>query len=158
MHRWLVTALSVLFLSPLAGADTSSLFFESTYESQLENQGYGAIELSDDGSRAYATFGNMLVEFSTNNQTTIQSKVFDQEILSIALSPDGLRLALTLRDGGTGEDTIYVLDSDTFNTRISSQTTASNAVLLSWTDNGASLLTNHPIAGLTKMNREDLGI
>lgn len=158
MRRWLVMVLSILFMSPLAGADTGSLFFESTYESQLENQGYGAIELSDDGSRAYATFENTLVEFSTNNQTTMQSKDFGQEILSIALSPDGLRLALTLRDGGTGEDTIYVLDSDTFNTKISSQATASNAVLLSWTENGASLITNHPVAGLIKMNREDLGI
>jgi len=158
MCRWLVTVLSILFISPLAAANESSLFFESTYESQLESQGYGAIELSDDGSRAYATFGNTLVEFSTSNQTTIQSKVFDKEILSIALSPDGLRLALTLRDGGTGENTIYVLDSSTFNTKISSQATASNAVLVSWTDNGASLLTNHPAAGLIKMNREDLSI
>lgn len=158
MCRCLVIALSILFISPLAGAGKSSLFFESTYESQLESQGYGAIELSDDGSRAYASFGNTLVEFSTSNQTTIQSKIFDQEILSIALSPDDLRLALTLRDGGAGEDTIYVLDSDTFNTKISSQATASNAVLVSWTDNGASLLTNHPAAGLIKMNREDLSI
>ena len=158
MCRCLVIALSILFISPLAGAGKSSLFFESTYESQLESQGYGSIELSDDGSRAYASFGNTLVEFSTSNQTTIQSKIFDQEILSIALSPDDLRLALTLRDGGTGEDTIYVLDSDTFNTKISSQATASNAVLVSWTDNGASLLTNHPVAGLIKMNREDLSI
>ena len=158
MCRCLVIALSILFISPLAGAGKSSLFFESTYESQLESQGYGAIELSDDGSRAHASFGNTLVEFSTSNQTTIQSKIFDQEILSIALSPDDLRLALTLRDGGAGEDTIYVLDSDTFNTKISSQATASNAVLVSWTDNGASLLTNHPAAGLIKMNREDLSI
>ena len=158
MCRCLVIALSILFISPLAGAGKSSLFFESTYESQLESQGYGAIELSDDGSRAYASFGNTLVEFSTSNQTTIQSKIFAQEILSIALSPDDLRLALTLRDGGAGEDTIYVLDSDTFNTKISSQATASNAVLVSWTDNGASLLTNHPAAGLIKMNREDLSI
>ena len=158
MCRCLVIALSILFISPLAGAGKSSLFFESTYESQLESQGYGAIELSDDGSRAYASFGNTLVEFSTSNQTTIQSKIFDQEILSIALSPDDLRLALTLRDGGAGEDSIYVLDSDTFNTKISSQATASNAVLVSWTDNGASLLTNHPAAGLIKMNREDLSI
>ena len=158
MCRCLVIALSILFISPLAGAGKSSLFFESTYESQLESQGYGSIELSDDGSRAYASFGNTLVEFSTSNQTTIQSKIFDQEILSIALSPDDLRLALTLRDGGAGEDTIYVLDSDTFNTKISSQATASNAVLVSWTDNGASLLTNHPAAGLIKMNREDLSI
>ncbi|MBT5592637.1 MAG: WD40 repeat domain-containing protein [Euryarchaeota archaeon] len=156
--RCLVIALSILFLSPLAGAGKSSLFFESTYESQLESQGYGSIELSDDGSRAYASVGNTLVEYSTSNHTTIQSKIFDQEILSIALSPDDLRLALTLRDGGTGEDTIYVLDSDTFNTKISSQATASNAVLVSWTDNGASLLTNHPAAGLIKMNREDLSI
>ena len=158
MCRCLVIALSILFISPLAGAGKSSLFFESTYESQLESQGYGAIELSDDGSRAYASFGNTLVEFSTSNQTTIQSKIFAQEILSIALSPDDLRLALTLRDGGAGEDSIYVLDSDTFNTKISSQATASNAVLVSWTDNGASLLTNHPAAGLIKMNREDLSI
>jgi hypothetical protein len=158
VHRWLVIALSILFTSPLAGADTSSLFFESTYESQFENQGYGAIELSDDGSRAFATFGNTVVEFSTNNQTTTQTKVFDQEILSIALSPDGSRLALTLRDGVTEGDTIYVLDSDTFNTKISSQATASNAVQVSWTENGASLLTNHPSAGLIKMNREDLSI
>ena len=150
--------LSILFVSPVTGANTSALFFESTYESELENQGYGSIELSDDGSRAYATFGNTLVEFSTSNQTTMQTKVFDQEILSIALSPDGFRLALTLRDGMAGGDTIYVLDSDTFNTKISSQATASNAVQISWTDNGASLLTNHPTAGLIKMNREDLSI
>ena len=156
MLRFLVIPLTILFISPIISADSSNLFFESTYDSGISNQGFNVIELNDNGSLAYAAFGNTLIQYSTSNQDTIQSKLFEQKILSIALSPDGTRLALTIRDGGTGSDTLYVIDADTFNTKISSQTTASNAVLLSWTNNGASLITNHPTSGLIKLNREDL--
>ena len=154
--RFVLIPLTILFISPIISADSSNLFFESTYDSGIQNQGYSAIELHDNGTIAYATFGNTLIQYSTSNQSMIQSKLFDREILSVALSPDGTRLALTIRDGGIAPDTIYVLDSDTFNTKISSQATASNAVLLLWTDNGASLITNHPTSGLVKLNREDL--
>ena len=156
MLRFLIIVLTILFFAPIISADSSNLFFESTYDSEIENQGFRAIELDQNGTLAYASFGNTLVQYSTSNQDTIQSKLFEQDILSVALSPDGTRLALTIKDGGTATDTIYVLDADTFNTKISSQATASNAVLLSWTDNGASLITNHPTSGLIKLNREDL--
>ncbi|MDB2540212.1 hypothetical protein N9X28_00660 [Candidatus Poseidoniales archaeon] len=156
MLRCLAIALSILFVSPVITADTNDLFFESTYDSRIQDQGRRTVELNENGSLAYASFGNTLVQYSPSNQGTIQSKIFDQEILSMALSPDGTRLALTIRDGGTAVDTIHILDAYTFNTKISSQATASNAVLLSWTDNGASLITNHPTSGLIKLNREDL--
>ena len=156
MWRFLVVSMSILFLSPIIAADTSNLFFESTYDSELDNRGSRTIEINENGTLAYASFENTLIQYSTSDQNTIQSKVFDQEILSTALSPDGTRLALTIRDSSAGTDTIHVLDADTFNTKISSQTTASNAMLLSWTDNGASLITNHPTSGIIKLNREDL--
>ena len=156
MSRLLLIVSSILLFSPIISADSNNLFFESTYDSGIESQGYRTIELNENGTLGYASFGNTLVQYSTKNQETIQTKVFEQEILSTALSPDGTRLALTIRDGGTATDTIYILDSDTFNTKISSQTTASNAVLLTWTENGASLITNHPSEGLVKLNREDL--
>ena len=156
MLRFLGILLSLLFISPVISADSNNLFYESTYDSTIQDQGYRSIEVNQNGSLAYASFGNTLVQYSPYNQETIQSKVFDQEILSVALSPDGTRIALTIRDGGTATDTIYILDADTFNTKISSQSTASNALLLSWTDNGASLITNHPTSGLIKLNREDL--
>lgn len=156
MLRFLGILLSLLFISPVISADSNNLFYESTYDSTNQDQGYRTIEVNQNGSLAYASFGNTLVQYSPYNQETIQSKVFDQEILSVALSPDGTRIALTIRDGGTATDTIYILDADTFNTKISSQSTASNALLLSWTDNGASLITNHPTSGLIKLNREDL--
>ena len=156
MWRFLVIPLSILFISPVIATDTSHLFFESTYDSELDNQGYRTIELNENGTLAYASFGNTLVQYSTNDQENIQTKVFEQDILSTALSPDGTRLALTLKDSSTASDTIYVLDADTFNTKISSQSTASNAISLTWTDNGASLITNHPTSGIIKLNREDL--
>ena len=156
MWRFLVIPLSILFVSPVIATDTSHLFFESTFDSELDNQGYRTIELNENGTLAYASFGNTLVQYSTNDQENIQTKVFEQDILSTALSPDGTRLALTLKDSSAASDTIYVLDADTFNTKISSQSTASNAISLTWTDNGASLITNHPTSGIIKLNREDL--
>lgn len=148
----------VLFFTPLANANSNNLFFESTYNSELESQGKRTLELNDNGTLGYASFGNTLVKYSTNDKETILVKSFDQDILSTALSPDGTRIGLTLTGGGNGLDTIYVLESDTFNTKISSQSTSSNAVILIWTDNGASLITNHPSSGIMKLNREDLSI
>lgn len=148
----------VLFFTPLASANSNNLFFESTYNSELESQGKRTLELNDNGTLGYASFGNTLVKYSTNDKETILVKSFDQDILSTALSPDGTRIGLTLTGGGNGLDTIYVLESDTFNTKISSQSTSSNAVILIWTDNGASLITNHPSSGIMKLNREDLSI
>ena len=156
MLRFLIILLAILFMSPIISADSNNLFFESTYDSGIQNQDFMSIEINQNGSLAYASFGNTLVQYSPTNQDTIQSKLFEKDILSLALSPDGTRLAVTIKDGGTATDTFYVLDSDTFNTKISSQATGSNAVLLSWTNNGASLITNHPISGLIKLNREDL--
>jgi hypothetical protein len=156
MLRFLIIPLTILFMAPMISADSNNLFFESTYDSGIQNQGFMSIELNQDGTVAYASFGKTLIQYTPTNQDTIQSKLFEQEILSIALSPDGSRLALTIRDSGTASDTFYVIDTDTFNTKISSQATASNAVLLSWTNNGASLITNHPTTGLIKLNREDL--
>ena len=156
MLRWLVLGLTLLFLTPTTGAETNSLFFESTYDSNLNNQGFGTIEINENGTLGYASFGKTLVQFSTIDKTTIQSKTFEHDIMTTTLSPDDTRLAITIRDGGTGSDTIYVLDSSTFNTKISSSATGSNADLLTWTDNGASFVTNHPTDGLIKFNREDL--
>ena len=135
MLRFLIIPLTILFMAPMISANSNNLFFESTYDSGIQNQGFMSIELNQDGTLAYASFGKTLIQYSPTNQDTIQSKLFEQEILSIALSPDGSRLALTIRDSGTASDTFYVIDTDTFNTKISSQATASNAVLLSWTNN-----------------------
>ncbi len=154
--RWLVIGLALLFFTPITVAESNSLFFESTYDSELNNQGFGTIEINENGTLGYASFGKTLIQFSTIDKTTIQSKLFDHDILATALSPDDTRLAVTIRDGGTGSDTIYVLDSGTFNIKISSSATGSNAALLTWTDNGASFVTNHPSDGLIKFNREDL--
>ena len=158
MHRWLVIGLTLLFITPITNADSNSLFFESTYDSKLNHQGFGALEINEDGTLGYASFGKTLIQFSIHDKSTIQSKIFDHEILAIALSPDDTRIAMTTRDGGTGSDTTYVLDTSTFNTKISSSATGSNADLLTWTDNGASFVTNHPTDGLLKLNREDLTI
>ena len=156
MLRWLVIGLAILISSPITVAESNSLFFESTYDSELNNQGFGTIEINENGTFGYASFDKTLILFSLIDKTTIQSKTFDHDILATALSPDDTRLAVTIRDGGTGSDTIYVLDSSTFNTKISSSATGSNADLLTWTDNGASFITNHPTDGLVKFNREDL--
>ena len=156
MLRWLVIGLAILISSPITVAESNSLFFESTYDSELNNQGFGTIEINENGTFGYASFDKTLILFSLIDKTTIQSKTFDHDILATALSPDDTRLAVTIRDGGTGSDTIYVLDSSTFNTKISSSATGSNANLLTWTDNGASFITNHPTDGLVKFNREDL--
>ena len=156
MSRCFAIGLALLFFVPITVVESSSLFFESTYDSELNNQGFGTIEINENGTLGYASFGKTLIQFSTIGKNTIQSKIFDHDILATALSPDDTRLAVTIRDGGTGSDTIYVLDSGTFNTKISSSVTGSNAALLTWTDNGASFVTNHITDGLIKFNREDL--
>ncbi len=148
----------LLFFTPLTSADSNNLFFESTYNSELPGQGKRTLELGENGTLGYASFDNSLLKYSTNDKETILSRTFEQDILSTSLSPDGTRIALTLTEGGNAFDTIYVLESDTFETKISSQSTGSNAMLLEWTDNGASLITNHPSSGIMKLNREDLSI
>tara|TARA_B100001094_G_scaffold305212_1_gene334860 strand:- start:2885 stop:5077 length:2193 start_codon:yes stop_codon:yes gene_type:complete len=156
--RCLLIGMVLLFFTPLTSADSNNLFFESTYNSELPGQGKRTLELGENGTLGYASFDNSLLKYSTNDKETILSRTFEQDILSTSLSPDGTRIALTLTEGGNALDTIYVLESDTFETKISSQSTGSNAMLLEWTDNGASLITNHPSSGIMKLNREDLSI
>ena len=86
MLRFLIIPLTILFMAPMISADSNNLFFESTYDSGIQNQGFMSIELNQDGTLAYASFGKTLIQYSPTNQDTIQSKLFEQEILSIALS------------------------------------------------------------------------
>ena len=85
MLRWLVIGLAILISSPITVAESNSLFFESTYDSELNNQGFGTIEINENGTFGYASFDKTLRLFSLIDKTTIQSKIFEHDILATAL-------------------------------------------------------------------------
>ena len=134
MSRCFVIGLALLFFVPITVVESSSLFFESTYDSELNNQGFGTIEINENGTLGYASFGKTLIQFSTIGKNTIQSKIFDHDILATALSPDDKGMAGKNWDGGTGSDKIYVFGLGTIHTQNSFKGTGSNASLLTMKD------------------------
>ena len=154
-----IVMLSTLFLTLLAPFHVTaddSLFYHSSILIADDASGKNTVEIDSDG-HVYASLGDTLYKFDAQGNI-LQERTFSSEILATSISPDDARLTLTLRSNSNGDDSVFVLSSSDLNTLVSSDATSTNAHLLEWSSNGASIFTNGPDEGLIQLNRETLEI
>ena len=163
MEQWhrckgisLLAIVLVSLLMPTQATSENTMFYVETMHIEDAQAGKKTIELDADGN-LYASFGNTLYKFDAMGNL-LSEQTFSTEILATSISPDSTRLALTVRGSATGEDSTFILSSGDLSTLVSSSATSSNAHLLDWSDNGASIFTNGPEQGLIQLSRDALEI
>ena len=163
MEQWhrckgisLLAIVLVSLLMPTQATSENTMFYVETMHIEDAQAGKKTIELDADGN-IYASFGNTLYKFDAMGNL-LSEQTFSTEILATSISPDSTRLALTVRGSATGEDSTFILSSGDLSTLVSSSATSSNAHLLDWSDNGASIFTNGPEQGLIQLSRDALEI
>ena len=163
MEQWhrckgisLLAIVLVSLLMPTQATSENTMFYVETMHIEDAQAGKKTIELDADGN-IYASFGNTLYKFDAMGNLLLE-QTFSTEILATSISPDSTRLALTIRGSATGEDSTFLLSSGDLSTLVSSSATSSNAHLLDWSDNGASIFTNGPEQGLIQLSRDALEI
>ena len=163
MEQWhrckgisLLAIVLVSLLMPTQATSENTMFYVETMHIEDAQAGKKTIELDADGN-LYASFGNTLYKFDAMGNL-LSEQTFSTEILATSISPDSTRLALTVRGSATGEDSTFILSSRDLSTLVSSSATSSNAHLLDWSDNGASIFTNGPEQGLIQLSRDALEI
>lgn len=163
MEQWhrckgisLLAIVLVSLLMPTQATSENTMFYVETMHIEDAQAGKKTIELDADGN-LYASFGNTLYKFDAMGNL-LSEQTFSTEILATSISPDSTRLALTIRGSATGEDSTFILSSGDLSTLVSSSATSSNAHLLDWSDNGASIFTNGPEQGLIQLSRDALEI
>ena len=163
MEQWhrckgisLLAIVLVSLLMPTQATSENTMFYVETMHIEDAQAGKKTIELDADGN-LYASFGNTLYKFDAMGNL-LSEQTFSTEILATSISPDSTRLALTVRGSATGEDSTFILSSGDLSTLVSSSATSSNAHLLDWSDNGASIFTNGPEQGLIQLSRDALDI
>ena len=152
----LLAIVLVSLLMPTQATSENTMFYVETMHIEDAQAGKKTIELDADGN-LYASFGNTLYKFDAMGNL-LSEQTFSTEILATSISPDSTRLALTVRGSATGEDSTFILSSGDLSTLVSSSATSSNAHLLDWSDNGASIFTNGPEQGLIQLSRDALEI
>ena len=152
----LLAIVIVTLLIPTQATSENSVFYVESMHVEDAQAGKKTIELDDDGN-IYASFGNTLYKFDAMGNI-LSEQTFAAEILATSISPDSTRLALTIRGSSTGEDSTFILSSGDLSTLVSSSATSSNAHLLDWSENGASIFTNGPEQGLIQLGRDALEI
>ena len=152
----LLAIVLVSLLMPTQATSENTMFYVETMHIEDAQAGKKTIELDADGN-IYASFGNTLYKFDAMGNL-LSEQTFSTEILATSISPDSTRLALTVRGSATGEDSTFILSSGDLSTLVSSSATSSNAHLLDWSDNGASIFTNGPEQGLIQLSRDALEI
>ena len=152
----MLSTLFVTLLVPFHVASEDSLFYNTSIHIADDESGMNTIEV-DSEEHIYASLGETLYKFDAQGNI-LHEKTFTSEILAISLSPDDARLALTLRSNSNSDDSVFTLSSNDLNTLVSSEATSTNAHLLRWSSNGASIFTNGPDQGLIQLNRETLEI
>ena len=152
----LLAIVLVTLLIPTQAASENTMFYSEAMHIEDAQAGKKTIELDSSGN-IYASFGNTLYKFDAMGNI-LAEQTFSAEILATSLSPDSTRLALTIRGSSTGEDSTFILSSGDLSTLISSSATSSNAHLLDWSENGASIFTNGPEQGLVQLGRDALEI
>ena len=152
----LLAIVLVTLLMPTQATSENTMFYVETMHIEDAQAGKKTIELDADGN-IYASFGNTLYKFDAMGNL-LSEQTFSTEILATSISPDSTRLALTVRGSATGEDSTFILSSGDLSTLVSSSATSSNAHLLDWSDNGASIFTNGPEQGLIQLSRDALEI
>ena len=152
----LLAIVLVTLLIPTQTASENTMFYLEAMHIEDSQAGKKTIELDSSGN-IYASFGNTLYKFDAMGNI-LAEQTFSAEILATSLSPDSTRLALTIRESSTGEHSTFILSSGDLSTLISSSATSSNAHLLDWSQNGASIFTNGPEQGLIQLSRDTLEI
>ena len=152
----LLAIVIVTLLIPTQATSENSVFYVESMHVEDAQAGKKTIELDDDGN-IHASFGNTLYKFDAMGNI-LSEQTFAAEILATSISPDSTRLALTIRGSSTGEDSTFILSSGDLSTLVSSSATSSNAHLLDWSENGASIFTNGPEQGLIQLGRDALEI
>ena len=152
----LLAIVLVTLLIPTQAASENTMFYSEAMHIEDAESGKRTIELDPSGN-IYASFGNTLYKFDAMGNI-LAEQTFSAEILATSLSPDSTRLALTIRGSSTGEHSTFILSSGDLSTLTSSSATSSNAHLLEWSQNGASIFTNGPEQGLIQLSRDTLEI
>tara|TARA_Y100001954_G_scaffold27773_2_gene25077 strand:- start:34741 stop:36975 length:2235 start_codon:yes stop_codon:yes gene_type:complete len=152
----LLAIVLVTLLIPTQAASENTMFYVEAMHIEDAQSGKKTIELDSDGN-IYASFGNILYKFDAIGNI-LSERTFSTEILATSLAPDSTRLALTIRGSTTGEHSTFILSSGDLSTLVSSSATSSNAHLLDWSQNGASIFTNGPEQGLIQLGRDTLEI
>jgi hypothetical protein len=141
----------------LGSTDVSAsddLFFNSVIEIPDADVGKRTIE-ADGSGNIFASFGTVLYKLSGSG-IIMEERTFSKEIIATSISPDSTKLALTLKSGSNGEDSIFVLSTGDLSILVSSDTTQSNAYLLEWSPNGGMLFSNAPENGIMQLDRDTL--
>ena len=149
----LVVVTSIVFGSTNVSA-TKELFFNNVIEISDADDGKRTIEIDASG-HIFASLGTVLYKLSDSGYI-MEERTFSKEIIATSISPDSTKLALTLKSGSTGEDSIFVLSTGDLSTLASSDTTQTNAYLLKWSPNGGVLFSNAPTNGIVQLNRDTL--
>ena len=143
----------VLFSSANVSA-SNELFFNNVIEISDADDGKRTIEVDASGN-IFASFGTELYKLSDSG-SVLEERTFSKEIIATSISPDSTKLALTLKSGSNGEDSIYVLSTGDLSTLVSSDTTQTNAHILEWSPNGGLLFANAPENGIIQLDRDTL--
>ena len=151
----LVVVTSIVFGSANVSA-TKELFFNNVIEIPDADDGKRTIEIDASGN-IFASLGTVLYKLSDSGYI-MEERTFSKEIIATSISPDSTKLALTLKSGSTGEDSIFVLSTGDLSTLASSDTTQTNAYLLKWSPNGGVLFSNAPTNGIVQLNRDTLAV
>ena len=143
----------ILFGSTNVSA-SDDLFFNKVIEIPDADDGKRTIEVDASGN-IFASFGTVLYKLSDAGNV-LEERTFSKEIIATSVSPDSTKLALTLKSGSIGEDSIFVLSTGDLSTLVSSDVTQTNAYILEWSPNGGVLFANAPENGIVQLNRDTL--
>jgi len=143
-----------MFLGSTNVTASDELFFTNVIEIPNADDGKRTIEIDSSGN-IFASLGTMLYKLSDSG-TILEERTFSKEIIATSISPDSTKLALTLKSGSNGEDSIFVLSTGDLSTLASSDTTQTNAYILEWSPNGGVLFSNDPASGIIQLNRDTL--
>ena len=149
----LIMIAGILFGSTNVSA-SDELFFNNVVEIPDADNGKRTIEVDAFGN-IFASFGTELYKLSDSGNV-LEERTFAKEIIATSISPDSTKLALTLKSGSNGEDSIFVLSTGDLSTLVSSDTTRTNAHLLEWSPNGGVIFSNAPTNGIVQLNRDTL--
>ena len=133
---------------------SDELFFNKVIEIPDADDGKRTIEVDASGN-IFASFGAVLYKLSDAGNV-LEERTFSKEIIATSVSPDSTKLALTLKSGSIGEDSIFVLSTGDLSTLVSSDVTQTNAYILKWSTNGGVLFSNAPDNGIVQLNRDTL--
>ncbi|MGB0780645.1 MAG: hypothetical protein ACPGQN_02585 [Candidatus Poseidoniaceae archaeon] len=147
-----LTAGMLFGLNNVSASD--ELFFNNVIEISDTDTGKRTIEIDASGN-IFASFGTILYKLS-NSGTVLEERTFSKEIIATSISPDSTKLALSLKSGSGGEDSIFLLSTGDLSTLVSSDTTQTNAYILEWSPNGGALFSNAPTSGIIQLDRNTL--